>query len=178
MNGRGIPARDGPSPSPIRRTDLRPGRLDVDAGFADTAAKEREHDVLRADVAVPQRVGLALRLDHHLPGDGVEADEEVAPTVLAASELPARLAVRDRSRSESRRRAFHDLVDALMRQLEGLGDLAERTAGGVQSLDRVVVVDPRMSRLALEVDEPPAGLPRLLQDLLVERHPSSVLDSV
>jgi hypothetical protein len=58
-------------------------------------------------------------------------------------------------------------VDALVRQLERLGDLAQRPAGRVQLLDRVVVVHACVCGLALEVDETLPHLSRLGQDLFV-----------
>ena len=60
-----------------------------------------------------------------------------------------------------------DLVDALMGELERVGDLAERAAGGVELLDRVVVVHAYVCCLALEVDEALPRLLRLGQDLFV-----------
>jgi hypothetical protein len=58
-------------------------------------------------------------------------------------------------------------VNALVRELERLGDLAQRAPGGVELLDRVVVVHACVCSLALEVDEALAHLSRLGQDLLV-----------
>ena len=54
-----------------------------------------------------------------------------------------------------------------MGELERVGDLAERAAGGVELLDRVVVVHAYVCGLALEVDETLPRLSRLGQDLFV-----------
>jgi len=63
--------------------------------------------------------------------------------------------------------ALDDLVDPLVRQLERLGDLAQRAAGGVELFDRVVVVHACVCGLALEVDETLPNVSRLGQDLFV-----------
>ena len=54
-----------------------------------------------------------------------------------------------------------------MGELERVGDLAERAAGGMELLDRVVVVHAHVCCLALEVDETLPRLPCLGQDLFV-----------
>jgi hypothetical protein len=58
-------------------------------------------------------------------------------------------------------------MDALVRQLERVGDLAQRAAGGVELLDRVVVVHAGVRCLALEADEVLPHLLGLGQDLFV-----------
>ena len=111
---------------------------------------------------MPERIGLLLCLDHHLPRALVEAGDEelpVATAPLAAAMLPASAHPRLRP-GGARRRPVDDLVDALMGELERVGDLAERAAGGVELLDRVVVVHAYVCGLALEVDK---ALPRLLR---------------
>jgi hypothetical protein len=58
-------------------------------------------------------------------------------------------------------------VDPLVGQLQRLGDLAQRAAGGVELLDRVVVVHACVCGLRLEVDKALPHLSRLGQDLFV-----------
>ena len=164
VNGRGRPAIHGSSPSPMRRGDLLARRLVVEA--TDPALQYREHQVLGADVVVLQRVGLLLGLDHDLLGAVVEPGHEelAAPAAAPAAALPAAAA---EGRHGHPDRALDDLVDPLVRQLERLGDLAQRAAGGVELLDRVVVVHACVCGLALEVDETLPHVSRLGQNLFV-----------
>ena len=151
------PGGHASSPSPTRFTTSARAASTVTGEIPGPAAQQREQQVLRADVVVLERVRLLLRLDDHLPRVGVEAGEEGLALPVATGASTSRPAHWLRRR---RCRAFDDLVDALVRELEHLGDLAERAAGRVQLLDRVVVVDPGVRGLALEVDERLRACPR------------------
>src|SRR5439155_22381758 len=61
-----------------------------------------------------------------------------------------------------------DLVHALVREAQLVGDLAERSASAVQAADRVVLVAPGSLDVVLEVDEPVAFRLSLLNQLRVE----------
>ena len=71
----------------------------------------------------------------------------------------------------------HDLVDALVREAELLGDLAHRSALRMQAADHVLVVHARDVDLVLQVEQPLADRLGFAQKLVIEcHHASSVLD--
>jgi hypothetical protein len=63
--------------------------------------------------------------------------------------------------------ALDDLVDALVAEIECLGDLTHRSAGGVKPTYRMVIVDPRAVGFVLEVQEAGTEVARLRQRFLV-----------
>jgi hypothetical protein len=88
-----------------------------------------------------------------VPSDAREAAEAEAVTAAAASWMA--------DAGLDGLVALDDLVDPLMAEVEGLGNLTHRTAGRVQPPDRVVVVELRAICVVLELEEAGAELGRL-----------------
>ena len=108
-------------------------------------AHEPEQEMLGADAAVPERLGLLLGEDDDLPrtpGEALERPGEAARAAAATGPaVGGRLA------------ALDDLMHALVAQAEILGDLAQGAAGRVQAPDGVVVVGPGGLEAVLKLEE-------------------------
>ena len=156
VNGRGIPAIHGSSPSPICSTTSLARRVVVET--LDPALDERQHQVLGADVVVLQRVGFLLGVDHHLAGAVVEAgDEELA--VPAAAPVAA---LQPRRHQGGPGTAGGPSTIWWTRWWESSSASAisrSEPPAAWSFLIACVVVDPRVRGLGLEVDERAATSP-------------------
>ena len=128
------------------------------------AVRPGPEDVLGSEVVVVECASLLLGNQDYLPGEAGEAFERPFRPPLPA--WPERAPVTARRLA---RFVLNDLVNALVAQAEVLRDLPERASGRVEPTDGVLVVDPSALNVALEVDEPLAGLPRLPEKSCVER---------
>jgi hypothetical protein len=125
---------------------------------------EADQQVLGADTTMAERGCLVDgRRDAiaSIAGEALERNEATHPAPHPSERLRlARLAGRQ----------LDDLVDALVAESEGFGDLAQGSARGVESADQVMKVDARDLGLVLELEEPFAYALSVLQDRLVEGH--------
>ncbi len=133
------------------------------------APGEADEQVLRADAPVPEGRRLVDGRCHDvagLLGEPLERDEAAKPAVNPPNLVPRSPAAPSAGAVDG----LHDLVDPLVAEPEGVGDLAERPARGVQPADGVVVVDARDLGGMLQIEEPVAGLLRLRECVLVQCH--------
>jgi hypothetical protein len=100
---------------------------------------------------VPERRGFLLCENDYLPRSAREAGE--GPVEAPARALPC----------GSTLVAFDELVDSLMAQAEALRDLAQRSAFGMESPDRVAVVCSGALELVLGLEHAVTGLAGLAE---------------
>ncbi len=110
-------------------------------------------------------------------GDAAIADEDPAwasndlsrlllrQTTEATHDVRSRLFDRDLAFH-----AFHDLVDPLVAQTEGISYLSKRSAGGMQPADRVLVAQPRALCVVVQVDDAVSSVRGLFQEFVVQSY--------